>query len=99
MSKFKSLYEYQLEGKSGASSSGNSSSNGVYKSCCGSKARSWTSAEDSRSALAGEHLNGPGHLSLRLYLHFIVWSGIRNLYFEELRVFQACACGEYISME
>ena len=26
------------------------------------KARSWISAEDSRSALAGEHLNGPGHL-------------------------------------
>ena len=57
------------------------------------------SAEDSRSALAGEHLNGPGHLFRRLYLHFIVWSGIRNLYFEEISVFQACACGEYISME
>ena len=26
-------------------------------------------------------------------------AGIRNLYFEEIRVFQACACGEYISME
>ena len=63
------------------------------------KARSWISAEDSRSALAGEHLNGPGHLFRRLYLHFIVWSGIRNLYFEEIRVFQACASGEYISME
>ena len=63
------------------------------------KARSWISAEDSRSALAGEHLNGPGHLFRRLCLHFIVWSGIRNLYFEEIRVFQACACGEYISME
>ena len=25
------------------------------------KARSWISAEDSRSALAGEHLNGPRH--------------------------------------
>ena len=25
-------------------------------------------------------------------------SDIRNLYFEEIRVFQACACGEYISM-
>ena len=49
--------------------------------------------------LAGEHLDGPRHLFRRLYLHFIVWSGIRNLYFEEIRVFQACACGEYISME
>ena len=46
------------------------------------------------ATLAGEHLNGPGHLFRRLYLHFIVWSGIRNLYFEEIRVFQACACGE-----
>ena len=35
----------------------------------------------------------------RLYLHFIVWSGIRNLYIEELIEFQACACGEYIGME
>ena len=26
------------------------------------KARSWISAEDSWSAHAGEHLNGPGHL-------------------------------------
>ena len=25
-------------------------------------------------------------------------SDIRNLYFEEMKVFQACACGEYISM-
>ena len=49
--------------------------------------------------LRGEHLDAPGHLFRRLYLHFIVWSGIRNLYFEEIRVFQACACGEYISME
>ena len=63
------------------------------------KARSWISAEDSRSALAGEHLNGPGHLFRRLYLHFIVWSGIRNFYSEEIRVLQACACGEYIRME
>ena len=30
-----------------------------------------------------------------LYAHFIVWSGIRNLYFEDIRVFQACACGDY----
>ena len=35
----------------------------------------------------------------RLYLHFIVWSAIRNPYNEELKEFQACACGEYISME
>ena len=49
--------------------------------------------------LRGEHLNGPGHLFRRLYLHVIVWSGIRNLHFEEITVFQACACGEYISME
>ncbi len=49
--------------------------------------------------LAGQHLNGPGHLFRRLYLHFIVWSGTRNLYSEELRVFRACACGEYISKE
>ena len=63
------------------------------------KARSWISAEDSRSVFAGQHLNGPGHLFRRLSLHFIVWSGTRNLYFEEIGVFQACACGEYISME
>ena len=26
-------------------------------------------------------------------------SDFRNLYFEEIIVFQACACGEYISMK
>ena len=36
------------------------------------KARSWISAEDSRSGLAGEDLNGPGHLFRRVYLQFIV---------------------------
>ena len=59
----------------------------------------WISAKDSRSALAGEHLNGPGHLFRRVYLHFIVWSGIRNLYFEEIRVLQACACDENTDTE
>ena len=49
----------------------------VFKAC------SWISAEGSRSAHAGEHLNGPGHLFRRLHLHFIVWSGIRNPYLEE----------------
>ena len=48
------------------------------------KARSWISAEDSRSALAGEHLNGPGHLFGRLYLHFIGWSGIRTFTLRKL---------------
>jgi len=32
--KFKTLNEYQLEDKSGASTRGNSSSNSVYESCC-----------------------------------------------------------------
>ena len=71
----------------------------LFKVVAVKKLTGWISAEDSRSALAGEHLNGPGHLSRRLYLHFIVWSGVRNVYFEEISVFQACACGEYISME
>ena len=35
----------------------------------------------------------------RLYLHFIAWSGTRNLYFVEIRAFEACTSGEYISME
>ena len=60
------------------------------------KARSWISAKDSRSALAGEQLNGPGHLFRRPYLHIIVWSSIQQLYSEEPKVFQACACGEQI---
>ena len=59
--------------------------------------RSWISAEDSRSALADEYLNG--HLFRRLHLHCIVWSGTRNLYFEEISVSQACAVREYISMQ
>ena len=63
------------------------------------EARSWISAEDSRSASAGEQLNGSGHLFRRLYLHFIVWSGIRNLYFEEIKGFRHALVGEYISME
>ena len=40
----------------------------------------------SRTALAGDHLNGPGHLFRRLFLHFMVCSGTRNLYFEEKSV-------------
>ena len=52
------------------------------------KARSWISAEDSRSALAGEHLNGPAHLFQRLYLHFILWSGIRKLHLEKIKGFR-----------
>ena len=30
----------------------------------------------------------------RLYLHFILWSGTRKLYFKGVRMFQASACGE-----
>ena len=31
--------------------------------------------------------------------HFTVWHMIQNFYFEEMRVFQAGACREYVSME
>ena len=34
----------------------------------------------SRRALAGEHLSNPEHLFRRLYLHFIEWSSVVNLY-------------------
>ena len=34
-----------------------------------------------------------------LCLHLIVWRGIQDFYFEEIRVFQAGFCPEYISME
>ena len=37
--------------------------------------------------------------SWRTYLHFIVWCGIQDFYFEEIRVFQAGGRLEYISME
>ena len=46
-----------------------------------------------------EHLIGLRHLFRRLNLHFIVWSGSRNRYIEELMVFQACDRGARISME
>ena len=45
--------------------------------------------------LRGEDLKGPGHL----FSENRFCSGIQNLYIEEIRVFQACACGEEISME
>ena len=32
-------------------------------------------------------------------LHFTVWHMIQNFYFEEMRVFQAGACREYVSRE
>ena len=32
-------------------------------------------------------------------LHFVVWYGVQEFYFEEIRVFQAGDCCEYISME
>ncbi len=32
-------------------------------------------------------------------LHLTVWYGIQDFYFEEIRVFQASECFEYISME
>ena len=57
-------------------------------------------AEDSRSALAGEHLNGPGHFFRRLYLLFIVWSGIRKFYVKEIKkCFRHAFVGECSSME
>ena len=37
--------------------------------------------------------------SWRTYLHLTVWCGIQDFYFEEIRVFQAGICLEYISME
>ncbi len=37
--------------------------------------------------------------SLFTQLHFIVWCVEREYYFEEIRVFQAEHCHEYISME
>ena len=32
-------------------------------------------------------------------LHFTVWYGVQDFYFEEIRVFQAGFCREYFSME
>ena len=37
--------------------------------------------------------------SWRTQLHLTVWCGIQDFYFEEIRVFQAGARLEYISME
>ncbi len=37
--------------------------------------------------------------SWRTLLHLIVWRGIQDFYFEEIRVFQAGTVLEYISME
>ena len=37
--------------------------------------------------------------SWRTWLHLIVWCGIQDFYFEEIRVFQAGDLLEYISME
>lgn len=37
--------------------------------------------------------------SWRMLLHLIVWCGIQDLYFEEIRVLHAGMCLEYISME
>ena len=34
-----------------------------------------------------------------MLLHFIVWCGIQDIYFEEIRVFRAGNSPEYISME
>ena len=37
--------------------------------------------------------------SWKMCLHLTVWYGIQDIYFEEIRVFQASECFEYISME
>ena len=37
--------------------------------------------------------------SWRTQLHLTVWSATQDFYFEEIRVFQAGICLEYISME
>ncbi len=37
--------------------------------------------------------------SQRACLHLTVWCGAWDFYFEEIRVFQASSCFEYISME
>ena len=37
--------------------------------------------------------------SWRTVLRFIAWTGIHDFYFEEIRVFTAGVCLEYISME
>ena len=36
---------------------------------------------------------------LGIALHFTVWCTIQGVYFEEMRVFQASICHEYVSME
>ena len=47
-----------------------------------------------------EHQNGPGHLFRRLTVSALLCvERCSDIYFEEIRVFQACACGQYISME
>ncbi len=81
-----SPHKDQLEGKSGASSRGNSSSKSVYASCCSWKARSW---------ISGLVLRYPqtGLLSLVCCFQSTLtdeyfWN-IHLIYFEQLRVFQA----------
>ena len=37
--------------------------------------------------------------SWKMCLHLTVWCNIQDIYFEEIRVFQASECFEYISME
>ena len=34
-----------------------------------------------------------------IVLYFVVWRGVQDLYFEEMRVFQAGIRREYVSME
>ena len=74
-----------MEGKSGASSRGNSSSNSLFISCCGSKARSWISAEDSRSALAGEKMNALGIFSEDCICTSLCGGAARTLALEHLQ--------------
>ncbi len=48
---------------------------------------------------SGQVSDSASAFSWRTYLHLIVWFGIQDPYFEEIRVFQASKCFEYISME
>ena len=47
----------------------------------------------------GRVSDSPWTSSWRTLLHLTVWCGAQDLYFEEIRVFQAGICLEYISME
>ena len=73
--KVKTLNDDQLEGKSGASSRGNSSSNRIYQSCCSWKARSRISGGLMLLLLLDE-----SWVRFRAACHFVgsSWAGVRK---------------------